>query len=547
MTLPPISKQPIALAAIACGYLATAACIERVTFKPYVPPEAPPVPLLRSPRNNAYIDPTHKGFVTSVFQWTPVQNSGPENIIYELEYSEDSTFDPEKTTRILTTSSTHTPPMPLPVSIAPPVGTRYHWRARACIEDACSEWSDIWRFNLGRKKRDINGDGLSDLVITSQGKLQIFLGGNGTVFDTIPDSQFPRTNIRSYESIAHAGDLNGDGFGDIVVETRNSDSGSVDTVVLLGNPGPFLDQTPDLRLGSRFGFSGGGDLNGDGYDDLAMPGNGETAGTLELFYGRATILPTDSTEKLGATTGMPHIIGDVDGDGIDDLAIAYSDHVRIHLGTPTTLSIAQANSIISVATTDVIDSPSLCTAGDINGDGTDDIVIGTPRSSIVGRDTGRATVYLGSRGRPIDNSPDLSITGTVPDAVFGYKVFGIGDINSDGFHDIAVSSRGSPPALLRGRVDIYLGSKTETLDNTTDANISGESDGDLFGDGLTMGRFNEDSYDDIAIAARLNDSGWFNAGRVYVFLGQPGTSLDATADGVVTGTSTNELLGNVAY
>lgn len=255
----------------------------------------------------------------------------------------------------------------------------------------------------------------------------------------------------------------------------------------------------------------------------------------------------DATEKLGASMGRPYIIGDVDGDGIDDLAIAHADHVRIHLGSPTTISITQSDSTIPVTITDVFDIPSMCAAGDINGDGTDDIVVGTPRSAIGGRDTGRAFVYLGRRGRPIDNSPHLAITGTVPDAAFGYKVFGIGDINNDGFHDIAISSRGSPPNLLRGRIDVYLGSKTETLDSTADANILGENDGDLFGEELTIGRFNEDSNDDVAIAARLNDAGGFNAGRVYLFFGQSGASLDSFADGVITGTSANELLGSVAY
>lgn len=257
MTLP-ISKKVTILLVIVWGFLATVACIERVKFKPYVPPEVPPVPLLKSPRNNAYIDPTYGGLVASVFQWFPTQSSDSDETTYELEYSDDSTFDPPKTTRVNTTSSTHTPPIPLPVSIVPPVGTRYYWRVRACIEDACSEWSSTWRLNLGRKKRDINGDGRSDLAITSQGKLQVFIGGNGSVFDTIPDSHFPKTSTRSYEAIAHAGDLNGDGFGDIIVETRNPDTGSIDTIVLLGNPGPFLNQTPDLHLGSRFSFSGGG-------------------------------------------------------------------------------------------------------------------------------------------------------------------------------------------------------------------------------------------------------------------------------------------------
>ena len=170
-------------------------------------------------------------------------------------------------------------------------------------------------------------------------------------------------------------------------------------------------------------------------------------------------------------------------------------------------------------------------AGDINGDGYADFMIGA--RLWIGGDTslGRVYIYLG--GDSIPDEPALTMNLNVREGGFGYELGGVGDLNGDGYDDYAISSGGIIDN--QGAVRLYWGG--DTLSTVPFAVLRGSQDRELFGATITGGDFNSDGYRDLVIAAPSSGSRG-TLGRVFVYFGSD--SFDTIPDWS-TGTNVDEM------
>ncbi len=359
---------------------------------------------------------------------------------------------------------------------------------------------------------DVNGDGYDDLIVgaygnddagTSAGKAYIYYGGKS--MDYVADVTLVGAAAYNYfgHSVSTAGDVNGDGYDDVIVGAYgNDDGGSSAGKAYVYFGGPAMDNTADVTMigenGSDFfGFtvSSAGDVNGDGYDEvlISATGNdqgGTSAGKVYIYYGDATM---DNTADLT-------IIGEAGGDNF---------------------------------------GASLSTAGDMNGDGYDDVIIGAHNNDEAGNLAGKVYIYLG--GASMDGTADLTMTGEAASNYFGYSVSSAGDINGDGFGDVIIGAYGNGDnGTSAGKVYIYFGGST--LDNTADVTIAGENGGDSFGWSVAAaGDVNGDGYGDVLVGSSGNDDNASGAGKAYLYFGSE--NMDTLADFTKLGEAENDQLG----
>ena len=145
---------------------------------------------------------------------------------------------------------------------------------------------------------------------------------------------------------------------------------------------------------------------------------------------------------------------------------------------------------------------SVSTAGDVNNDGYDDVIIGAYGYNSA---TGRAYIYYG--GSAMDNTPDILLDGEASNNSFGRSVSTAGDVNNDGYDDVIIGAVGYNSAY------IYYGGSA--MDNTPDVTMTGEAEDNYFGSSVsTAGDVNNDGYDDVIIGESGYNS-W--TGRAYIY------------------------------
>jgi hypothetical protein len=330
-------------------------------------------------------------------------------------------------------------------------------------------------------------------------------------------------------SVATAGDVNGDGYADVVVGADRYKQFTGRTYVYLGNA-TGLGATPIFKatgedVNNHFGYSvnTAGDVNGDGYDDIIVGAyhyKGFT-GRVYVYTGNANGL--SATPALTITGEGPNIYfgravgpaGDVNGDGYDDIIVAaqaydnWIGRVYVYAGSPSGVD---ATPIFTASGEGPSNSfgRSVGTAGDVNGDGYSDIVVGAPG---YGDFQGRIYVYAGSAEGP-GAFPTFTATGEGGNGQFGYSAGTAGDVNRDSYDDLIVGA--NRQSKNTGRVYVYAGSRNG-LSATPIFTATGEGEYNHFGHSVsTAGDTNGDGYDDvIAGAYHYNDS----TGRVYVYSG----------------------------
>lgn len=179
-------------------------------------------------------------------------------------------------------------------------------------------------------------------------------------------------------------------------------------------------------------------------------------------------------------------------------------------------------------------------AGDLNGDGFQDFVVGAPGNDAGGTNAGRVYIYFG-RAENLPDQPDLVLTGALGAEEFGAAVAGIGRFNGDSYDDLAVGAPyNNTGGSERGRVYVFYGGNP--MNATADVTLSGQQGGDHFGFSLDGGfDFNSDGYADLAVGAPDRPTNGLQSGEVRIFQG--GSSPSTTAAVILLGDQALDQFG----
>lgn len=277
-----------------------------------------------------------------------------------------------------------------------------------------------------------------------------------------------------------------------------------------------------------------GDVTGDGQDDVVVsaPGAGEHGETYLMSVHEHTLerVLTLHGEEYSEFFGGMALAPDIDGDGRRDLVVAaaINDHggrdagrVYVYLSTPRLDSIPDLR----------IDGTEPgqyfgwgISAGDINGDGHDDLLVGAHYDSRAGVKSGRMWAFFGGPG--FDATPDFECSAGTPESEFGGTVAFLGDVNGDNEGDFAVSAW-TYGGNYRGAAFIYYGGRV--LDDRPDLTLKGPIEGGVFGIVRQgTGDINGDGYADILVASEGGNGLEPRSGTVTVFYGGP--DIDAVPD-----------------
>jgi len=404
---------------------------------------------------------------------------------------------------------------------------------------------------------DVNGDGFSDVIVGApqydngqpdEGRAYVYHGSSSGLASTPAWTKEINQNSAWFgRSVATAGDVNGDGFSDVIVGAPLFDNVEVNegsAFVYLGSSSG-LGSSPSwtgesINQGSNVGYSvaSAGDVNGDGFGDVLvgafLSDNGETdEGRAFMYLGSSSGLANSPiwTEESDQTNGLFGIsvgtAGDVNGDGFSDIVVGASgvDNIETDEGVAyvyhgSASGLASANPW--TAESDVNGSQfgySVAPAQDVNGDGYSDVIVGAYAFDNGLGVVGRVFVYHGSSAG-LSLSPSWTEDGTQVGALFGYSVSTAGDVNKDGYSDVIIGSvQFSNGQNLEGRADVYHGSSMG-LDPSPAWGVEGEKPNAGFGNSVaTAGDVNGDGFSDVIVGAPGYTNGQAQEGRVYVYHG----------------------------
>lgn len=332
----------------------------------------------------------------------------------------------------------------------------------------------VSKFGYAVAGGDVNGDGYTDIIIgapyywiggqsgiAQAGKVYVYFGG--TTFDTIPDITFsPGSWYYEFgQSVCVAGDLNGDGFNDIVVGAPNDDYDAHGRAYIYYGGSPMAD-TPAVRLEGTdhfdsFGESvaGVGDVNKDGFGDILIgapqglkyPYTGEAY----LIYGGQNISLGHSTLFVGDSSAHGQFgrvvagLNDISGDSISDFGIMADNYIKVISGKDLSILLRiNADSLWWAFQT------IACTK-DINNDGLEDFAVGIQNRA--NQYSGMLAVYLGKS--VIDTMPAYIINGLGQNNYFGCSIAGLGNINDSASIEIIVAENNAFGTNGPGKVYIY--------------------------------------------------------------------------------------------
>ena len=337
------------------------------------------------------------------------------------------------------------------------------------------------------------------------------------------------TDDASGASVSSAGDVNGDGYDDLIIGAFGAgpnEDGSGETHVVYGGasaPGAngvlalsALDGANGFTLSgidpddvSGVSVSSAGDVNGDGYDDLIIGArradpNGSRSDETYVVYGGASAPGTDGVLDLSALDGT---------NGFTLNGIDQGD----------------------------VSGYSVSSAGDVNGDGYDDLIIGARGADPNGARSGETYVVYGGTSAPgangvldlsaLDGTNGFTLTGIDPDDRSGRSVSSAGDVNGDGYDDLIIGARGADPNGARsGETYVVYGGASapgtdgvlalSDLDGTNGFTLTGVDPGDRSGVSVSSaGDANGDGYDDLIIGAPGAEPNGTRSGESYVVYG----------------------------
>lgn len=392
---------------------------------------------------------------------------------------------------------------------------------------------------------DVDDDGIpnaSDNCPSIANSDQSDSNGNG-IGDACECKQAERTHYRESSSwdgfgarSAFAGDVNADGFADLIVGAYSNDENGTDAgkaYVYSGLDGSLLYSFVGEYAGDRFGeaVSSAGDVNADGYDDIIIGAvradqAGSEAGGAYVYSGiDGTLIfefaGQDPLDQFGNSVGSA---GDVNSDGFDDVIVGangddYGGHDRgrafVYSGQTGELLYAPWGT----SATNENYGGAVDGVGDVNMDGFDDFIVGAWFHASYFSSPGYAYLYSG-----IDGSLLHRFSGENIADQFGWSVSGAGDVNRDSYPDIIV---GAPWNRYNfnpngpGYAYVYSGRDYSLLYKFT-----GHSWLEHFGEDVAgAGDLNGDGYDEVMIGAPKSDAYMLDGGLVYIYSGYDGTLL----------------------
>jgi hypothetical protein len=407
------------------------------------------------------------------------------------------------------------------------------------------------------------------------------------------------------ESLAGGGDVNGDGLDDLLLASPDHPDGGVVYLVLGPGPGSGSWEVDEIAAASFHGIEEAddagrgldlaGDLDGDGYDDVVIGApeyepSWEISGGVFLFYGDpagwtaqtsladadASWLSEDDTQDAGYAVASG---GDIDGDGLDDLVVSapWDDEVAsnagevfIVFGRPErwtgeeSLSATDA-SLLGAAEQERL-GRALSTAGDVDGDGYDDLIVGassTPDGeSVDDYDFGKVYLIPGhaagwSHDVDVESVASASFLGVSMGERAGRAVSSTGDVNGDGLDDILVGAAYAPDGYgtEEGRAYLLLGGTAgwglDTSLSEADVRFISEADDSRFGAALAiLGDIDGDGLDDLAVGAPDYPPTYYTEqGRATLFLGRDpweNPTTTASSNGYLDGNQHDRLGSAVA-
>lgn len=415
---------------------------------------------------------------------------------------------------------------------------------------------------------DVNGDGIDDVIVGAYGadpnkshsgssyvvfgkasgfnatiKLSGLDGSSGFRLDGVSKDD------HSGRSVSNAGDVNGDGFDDVIVGAFNADpnegytgssyaifgkASNFDSKINLSN----LNGSNGFRLdGSEFDFSGesvssAGDINGDGFDDLTVSAaqadpNGVDSGSSYVVFGKASGFEAainlstlngingfrlDGEKQFDFSGYSVSNAGDINGDGFDDVIIGAaladpngenSGSSYVVFGKATSFDTTMNLSVLNGKNGFRIDGEegdnsgdSVSNAGDVNGDGFDDVIIGAGQADDSNRENsgssyvvfGKATSFEATMNlATLNGSEGFRLVGVREFDFLGDSVSSAGDINHDGFDDLIVGAPGTDPNgsgsgssyIIFGRSD-FTGGEVDFPGTPGDDNFTGTQAAERF-------------------------------------------------------------------